>query len=148
MQLNQHFAIVIDTNVYISALGFDNILLKLLNICFESELIQIYISDQIYNEIEEVFFRESFNKKVKNSLSKESKLEFLQNLKLLTVNTKTDQKITICRDPKDNKFLELAKTVKADYLITGDKDLLDLKQFGETKILKPSEFILELGLET
>ena len=147
MQLNQHFAIVIDTNVYISALGFDNILLKLLNICFESELIQIYISDQIYNEIEEVFFRESFDKKVKNSLSKESKLEFLQNLKLLTVNTKTDQKITICRDPKDNKFLELAQTVKAHYLITGDKDLLDLKQFGGTKILKPSEFILELGLE-
>jgi len=46
------------------------------------------------------------------------------------------------RDPKDNKFLELAKTVRADYLITGDKDLLVLKDFEGCRILKPSEFLL------
>ncbi len=147
MDFNQHFKVVIDTNVYISALGFDNILLRLLNICFESEFIHIYISDEIYNEIEDVLFRESFDKKVKNSLNKAQKLDFLQNLKTNTNTIKIDQKVTICRDPTDNKFLELSKAANADYLITGDKDLLDLKQFEVTKVLKPSEFILELSLQ-
>ena len=55
------------------------------------------------------------------------------------------QKINLSRDLDDNKFLELAKEVRADYLITGDKDLLTLKTFEKTKILKPSQF-LELGL--
>jgi len=147
MNLSQHLRVIIDTNVYISALGFDNILLKLLNICIESKFVQIYISDRIHKEIEEVIFRDSFDKKIKNSLSRLEKLEFLQNLRLVTTTTEVEIQLNICRDPKDDKFLELCNTINADYLITGDKDLLDIKQFESTKILRPSEFILELGLE-
>ena len=51
--------------------------------------------------------------------------------------------VTICRDPKDNFLLELAKDGKADYLLTGDKDLLELKKFGKTKIQTISTFIDE-----
>ena len=51
--------------------------------------------------------------------------------------------VTICRDPKDNFLLALAKDGKADYLITGDKDLLDLKKFGKTKIKTITNFIDE-----
>ena len=42
--------------------------------------------------------------------------------------------VTHCRDNKDNFLLALAKDGKADYLLTGDKDLLELKSFGKTKI--------------
>lgn len=49
--------------------------------------------------------------------------------------------ITICRDPKDNFLLALANDGKADYLLTGDKDLLELKKFGKTKIEKLTAFI-------
>jgi len=45
-----------------------------------------------------------------------------------------------CRDPKDNKFLELAAVSKADFLITGDEDLLILDPFRSTRILTLSEF--------
>ncbi len=48
--------------------------------------------------------------------------------------------ITVCRDPKDNFLLALAKDGKADYLLTGDKDLLDLKKFGKTKIITIADF--------
>ena len=50
-------------------------------------------------------------------------------------------KINLCRDPKDNKFLELAVNGKADYLISGDQDLLILNPFQEISILSPQVFI-------
>jgi len=43
-------------------------------------------------------------------------------------------------DPKDNFLLALAKDGNADYLITGDNNLLSLKEFGKTKIVTLSEF--------
>ena len=52
--------------------------------------------------------------------------------------------IEICRDKKDNFLLNLAKDSEADYLITGDKDLLILEKFENTKILTFSEFIEQI----
>jgi len=49
--------------------------------------------------------------------------------------------VTICRDPKDNFLLALARDGKADYLLTGDNDLLDLKKFGKTKIITITNFV-------
>jgi uncharacterized protein len=46
----------------------------------------------------------------------------------------------INRDPKDNFLLDLIDISKADYLITGDKDLLELNPFKTAKILTPSDF--------
>lgn len=46
-----------------------------------------------------------------------------------------------CRDPKDDKFLELAVNGKADYVITGDKDLLVLHPFRGIEILTAKDFI-------
>lgn len=52
--------------------------------------------------------------------------------------------VTVCRDPKDNFLLALAKDGKATHLITGDKDLLVLKRFGKTRILTLTEYLLTL----
>lgn len=49
--------------------------------------------------------------------------------------------VTICRDEKDNFLLALAKDSGADYLITGDKDLLILKTIEKTKILTIVDFL-------
>lgn len=51
--------------------------------------------------------------------------------------------VTVCRDNKDNFLLALAKDGQADFLITGDKDLLELKNFGQTKITTIVTFIDE-----
>ncbi|MGD1807556.1 putative toxin-antitoxin system toxin component, PIN family [Dapis sp. BLCC M126] len=48
---------------------------------------------------------------------------------------------TICVDADDNKFLELAFSGNASYLITGDKDLLVLENYHQTEILNPADFI-------
>lgn len=61
------------------------------------------------------------------------------NTKLYIINsTKNNSNL---RDPSDNIFLSLAKQSKANYIITGDKDLLDMKTVGRTKIVTPYQFI-------
>jgi putative PIN family toxin of toxin-antitoxin system len=51
-------------------------------------------------------------------------------------------KISECRDPKDNKFLELAVAGNADCIVTGDKDLLVLNPYRGTKIISPANFFI------
>jgi putative PIN family toxin of toxin-antitoxin system len=45
------------------------------------------------------------------------------------------------RDPDDNRVLECSHSSGSDYIVTGDKDLLDLKQHAGAKILRPTEFL-------
>ncbi len=52
--------------------------------------------------------------------------------------------ITVCRDPKENFLLSLAVDGQATHLITGDKDLLMLDKFGQTKILTISEYLADV----
>jgi putative PIN family toxin of toxin-antitoxin system len=51
--------------------------------------------------------------------------------------------VAVCRDAKDNFLLSLAKDSKADYLLTGDNDLLILKTFETTKIISIAEYQVE-----
>ena len=54
---------------------------------------------------------------------------------------KVDSKIDICRDSKDNFLGSLSIDGTADFLLTGDKELLELKKFGETTIITISNFL-------
>jgi putative PIN family toxin of toxin-antitoxin system len=54
------------------------------------------------------------------------------------------QTITVCRDPKDNKFLEAALAGEADAIVTGDDDLLALHPFEGVDILRPAELLERL----
>jgi predicted nucleic acid-binding protein len=47
----------------------------------------------------------------------------------------------LCRDPNDDRLLELARVGKASYLVTGDRDLLVLDSFHETRIVSPAMFL-------
>jgi putative PIN family toxin of toxin-antitoxin system len=51
------------------------------------------------------------------------------------------QTITVCRDPKDNKFLEVAVAGKADVIVTGDQDLEVLHPFEGIPIIQPFSFL-------
>jgi predicted nucleic acid-binding protein len=49
--------------------------------------------------------------------------------------------VTLCSDPRDNKFLELALAGGAHWLVTGDRDLLEIGHFRGTTILTSREFL-------
>lgn len=56
--------------------------------------------------------------------------------------------VRVCRDPDDNKFLEAALAAKAEYLVTGDKDLRTLGEYEGIKIRYPAEFLREIAEST
>ena len=78
--------------------------------------------------------------KLKKYFNKEQISDFFELLdessECIVISTKTG----ICRDPKDNYLVSLALDSKANFLITGDKDLLDLNKIGVTVVLKYSNF--------
>jgi putative PIN family toxin of toxin-antitoxin system len=51
------------------------------------------------------------------------------------------ERIVACRDPRDDKFLELAVNGRADLIVTGDRDLLALNPFREIPIIRPADFV-------
>ena len=54
------------------------------------------------------------------------------------------QTVTVCRDTKDNKFLEAALAGKADAIVSGDDDLLALNPFESIPVLRPAEFLARI----
>lgn len=52
----------------------------------------------------------------------------------------------VAADPTDDRVLECAVAARADFILSGDKHLLDLKSFGKIPILAPGDFLKEIGL--
>lgn len=126
--------IIIDTNIWISFLiGKELQLLKDLII---NEKVKVVISDQLIDEIRIVTSRE----KLKKYFNQDKVSDLISLLKILAENVKIQKIDKICRDPKDDFLLALSKESKANYLITGDNDLLELKEYGRTKILTAKQF--------
>ncbi len=127
--------IIADTNWWISLViaGFENVFSDLL----ENDELVFCSSEKLEYEIQQTFRK----KKLQKYLSEDIINYFWLSFHLRVTSIKTTSSITICRDPKDNFLLVLAKDSEADYLITGDKDLLDLRKFEQTIICTLTEFI-------
>lgn len=128
--------LVFDTNVLISGLlSSGSISQKIFDYAEANS--EILISEETFQELAEVLTRPKFDRYI--TLEKRAKL-----LKFLSIKAeiiKITTKITACRDPKDNKFLEVALHGNANYLLSGDQDLLILNPFEEIPIITPAEFI-------
>lgn len=67
----------------------------------------------------------------------------LNDIEMEALFIEPELRISVCRDPKDNKFLELAVAANADCIVTGDKDLLVLNPFRGIKIISPADFLIQ-----
>ncbi|GHT66784.1 putative toxin-antitoxin system toxin component, PIN family [Bacteroidia bacterium] len=126
--------IIIDTNLWISFLISGEY--EKLDFLFSSGKICLLFSERLFAEFIGVASREKFRK----YFSEKDIDELSKRMKKVAkiVQIKTVQ--THCRDSKDNFLLELAIDGKANYLITGDNDLLELKTAGKTQIVKIKDF--------
>ena len=68
-------------------------------------------------------------------------VELLETIEEFADFVNVRSEIKLCRDPKDNFLLSLSLDGNADYLLTGDKDLLDLVKFEKTKITTITDFL-------
>lgn len=98
---------------------------------------EIVHSEDTFNEFSDAFIRPKFDR----YLPLAKRLAIIEDLRALANIIPITNAIKACRDPKDDKYLELAISSAAWYIITGDKDLLVLNPFKGIKILTPSDFL-------
>lgn len=130
---------VIDNNVIVSALLADGVPRTVFNKLLDTGT--ILISAPILLELADVLGRSKFEKYI----TYDERMRFLVGYLKDAEMTEVTEEIDICRDPKDNMLLELAVSGDADYLITGDSDLLDLDPFRGVEIFAPREFLDRSG---
>ena len=132
--------VIIDTNLWISYLlskkasGLDKLFLE--------QSLSIQFSEELLNEFLEVVKRPKLKKYFANSDIEELLFQINLHANFVTVSSS----IKICRDPKDNFLLSLAVDSKASFLLTGDKDLLELKKIEKTQILTLPQFLSKKGI--
>jgi uncharacterized protein len=136
--------VVIDTNIHISAFGFGGSVAKLVDYCYSTDNCTVYLSQEIFDEIKTKFLGGRLAKIKKENFIQQKAVEYIDNIFQSTIFARPSKNFDICRDPKDNMIIDLAFDVKADFIITGDEDLLILNEFEGTKILKPSQFLTRL----
>ena len=129
---------VLDTNIVMSGIFWighaRNILLMLEEGQFE------HICSK---EIAEEYFRTA--EKLKSKLKREDRSIIDEILDMIVMRSHFGQAIVgsgpICRDPNDQMFLDLAVSVGANYIVSGDKDLLTVGSFSGGTVIKPKPFL-------
>jgi putative PIN family toxin of toxin-antitoxin system len=97
-------------------------------------------SDATIMELADVLSRRKFDPYV----SVEDRKAFLRLFGRVAEQVAVLHVVRACRDPKDDKVLELAVNGAADVIVTGDADLLALNPFRGIRILRPADFLLDV----
>lgn len=131
--------ILIDTNVYVSAIAFGGNSRQVINAVISGKIVN-YISNEILEELTDVLNRPKFayDKIVIRSI--------ISEIEQVSMLFNDYQEIDLVKqDSKDNHVISCALQAKVDYLVTGDSDLLTLNPHGNLKIVSPSEFLVVRG---
>ena len=128
--------IVFDTNVIVSAILFAGSMPRR---AIELALTKgtILISTALYEEMNRVIVQDRFDRYV----SRRQREGFLDLLIRESEHIEITESIQVCRDPKDDRVLELAVCGNAAYIVTGDADLLVLNPFRRIGVLRPADFL-------
>jgi uncharacterized protein len=127
--------VVFDTNIYISGILFKGNPRKLLDMAIKGK-IRLYVSPEIIDELKDVLARKKFG------FAHYSIQSIINEIEAISALLSPAQKYSvISRDLDDNIIIDCAVEANADYIVTGDNDLLSLKLFQKIKIVNPAEFI-------
>jgi len=127
--------IVLDSNIFVSSFywaGNPRKVFERVTNGFD----ELYITDEILKEIISVMSGNKFNTDV-DEVNEYAKIIESFSIKISSKNIIKN----ISRDEKDNKILQCGADGNADFIITGDKDLLVLKEYESIKIVKPNEYL-------
>ncbi len=128
--------VVLDTNVLISALLFKGELPGIVRLWQKGKIVPV-ISKETFHELRTVLEYPKF------SLSRAEIKSLIENeiLPFFEVVNVSKHVKGVCRDPGDDKFISCAISAHADCIVTGDKDLFDLKGYQSIRIIHTSDFI-------
>ena len=125
--------IVIDTNVVISGVFFGGNPRKIIEKVVDGNF-DAYATVEIIDEYMEII--DSMIEKKHVGLNKNTLYPLFLALKIIEKKSNID----VCRDPDDDKFIECAVDSKALYIVSGDKDLLDICEYEGIQIITAKEF--------
>jgi len=97
---------------------------------------EVLMSDATLGELADVLSRGKFDRYI----SIEDRQQFFRRLARVVEVVPITHTVRVCRDPKDDKFLEVAVNGAADLIITGDEDLLVLNPYRDVRITKPAQY--------
>lgn len=137
--------VVADTNVMVSALLWEGRPHKLIELAEEEQII-LYVTIEMLNELEEVLKREKFKERIESLSTSVEQLMVLVKGLVAVIDMK-EMVSYVKADSDDDIFLSCALNSEAKYVISGDKHLLNLNQFGEIFIVSVSEFLEKEKLE-
>ena len=128
--------VLFDTNVLIAAFISEGVCAKLMRRARKRQF-SLVSSPAILQEFQDVLIR-------KFSATRRESQEALQVImEAVEAMTQSERAVTgVCRDPEDDRILGCALSGEVDYLITGDEDLLVMKQFKAIRIITPRDFEL------
>src|SRR5215213_2489447 len=132
---NESLRGVFDNNVLVSAALLGGVPRKAFDKLLDNGV--VLVSVPVLLELADVLNRPKFEKYVTHDERMRFMVSFLKVAEMVEIS----QSIAVCRDPKDDKLLELAVSGKADFLVTGDKDLLVLNPLHRVEIITPREFL-------
>jgi putative PIN family toxin of toxin-antitoxin system len=127
---------IFDTNVIVSALLIKtSVARRALDKGREKG--NILLSLETIEELHDTLSRPAFD----HYIDEEDRIKFATLLIREALLVEITEHVVECRDPKDDKFLELAVNGKADVIVSGDEDLQVLNPFRKIPILSPREFL-------
>jgi putative PIN family toxin of toxin-antitoxin system len=128
--------VIIDTNVFVSAIILP---LSIPRQAVDKALGQgvLLFSEATMSELAEVLFREKLDRYV----SREEREGFLRQLSGMVEFVPIVHRVRECRDPRDDKFLEVALNGRAQVIVTGDADLLRMGPWRRIGIVAPEEYL-------
>ena len=127
---------VLDTSVLVSALLLNNSKPRRA-LDFAQRRGKILLSFAVLAELYDVLSRKQFRRYIHEEEIRRFLAALTREAQWIDINVQ----IVACRDPKDDKFLELAVSGHAEYIVTGDADLIVLHPFRGIQILAPSAFL-------
>lgn len=126
--------IVLDTNIFVSSIFWQGNPHKIIEKAIQGE-IQVYVSWEILEELKKILKRD-FDEQ-DNSIEEQIRL-IERYAFIVEPNIRLD---IVKDDPDDNKILECAIASEAEFIITGDKHLLNILNYEGITILSPSDFL-------
>ncbi len=127
--------IIIDTNVLISAFGWEGKPKQIFERVLDEEF-ELIVSEKQLVEFKRVL------EYPRLGFSDEQKAKFVEILLSIASIVETATSFNVIKeDPPDNMFLEAAFETEANFIISGNKHVLNVGKFGKTKIVKPAEFL-------
>ena len=130
--------VVADTNIYISAFNFGGVCDEVISLAI-AHSISLFSSPSILAETRRVLIRKFH--------WPEEKVEAIaRNITAFAHNVSPSERVeVIAADPADNQILECALASNADCVVTGDRHLLQLRNFRGISIVNPADFLAQAG---